>query len=94
MALGYKIKMSDTAKDIIAERGFDEKFGARPLRRAIQKYVEDPLAEEIINANLEEGDTIQIGYKKEKDEITIKVSKGKKPKESEEKSGEKKSDDE
>jgi len=94
LALGYKIKMTDTAKDIIAERGFDEKFGARPLRRAIQKYVEDPLAEEIINANLEDGDTINIGYKKEKDEITIKILKAKKPKESEEKPEEKKSDDE
>jgi len=94
LALGYKIKMTDTAKDIIAERGFDEKFGARPLRRAIQKYVEDPLAEEIINANLEDGDTINIGYKKEKDEITIKILKAKKPKESEEKPEERKSDDE
>ncbi len=83
-ALGYKIKMTDQAKDIIAERGFDEKFGARPLKRAIQKYIEDPLAEEIINANLEEGDTITIGYKKEKDEVQIKIVKGKKTKESEE----------
>jgi ATP-dependent Clp protease ATP-binding subunit ClpC len=88
--LGYKVKMTEAAKDVIAERGFDEKFGARPLRRAIQKYVEDPLAEEIINAHLDEGDTISIGYKKEKDEVTIKILKGKKPKESEEK----KSDDE
>ncbi len=83
-ALGYKIKMTDQAKDVIAERGFDEKFGARPLKRAIQKYIEDPLAEEIINANLEEGDTITIGYKKEKDEVQIKIIKGKKAKESEE----------
>ena len=79
--LGYKVKMSEAAKDVIAERGFDEKFGARPLKRAIQKYVEDPLAEEIINSHVEEGDTIQIGYKKDKDEVTIKILKGKKSEE-------------
>merc|ERR1712173_400249 len=56
--LGYKIKLSEAAKDFIANKGFDEKYGARPLKRAIQKYIEDPLAEEIINSNLEEGDTI------------------------------------
>lgn len=84
--LGYKIKLSDTAKDYIAEKGFDEKFGARPLKRAIQKYIEDPLAEEIINANLSEGDTINIGFKKDKEEIKIKITKGAKPKEEKDKS--------
>lgn len=83
--LGYKIKLSDAAKDFIAEKGFDEKFGARPLNRAIQKYVEDPLAEEIINSNLKEGDTINIGFKKDKEEITIKINKAKESKEEEEK---------
>lgn len=83
--LGYKIKLSDAAKDYIAEKGFDEKFGARPLKRAIQKYVEDPLAEEIINSKLKEGDTINIGFKKDKEEITIKIAKGKESKEEEEK---------
>jgi ATP-dependent Clp protease ATP-binding subunit ClpC len=85
--LGYKIKMTPEAKDVIAERGFDEKFGARPLKRAIQKYIEDPLAEEIINSNLEEGDTITIGYNKDKDEVQIKVTKAKKTKESKETGG-------
>ncbi len=83
IALGYNIKLTDVAKDFIAEKGFDEKFGARPLKRAIQKYVEDPLAEEIINSSLQEGDTIHIGYKKEKEEITIKITKAKKTKEEE-----------
>jgi ATP-dependent Clp protease ATP-binding subunit ClpC len=78
--LGYNIKLSDAAKDFIAEKGFDEKFGARPLKRAIQKYVEDPLAEEIINSNLQEGDTISLGFKKDKEEITIKITKPKKSK--------------
>jgi len=79
--LGYNIKITDAAKDFISDKGFDEKFGARPLKRAIQKHVEDPLAEEIINANLNEGDTITIGHKKDADEVYIKISKAKKPKE-------------
>lgn len=82
--LGYTIKLSDAAKDFIADKGFDEKFGARPLKRAIQKYVEDPLAEEIINATLEEGDTISVGYKKDAVTVNVKITKGKKPKEEKE----------
>ena len=74
--LGYTIKLSDDAKDFIAEKGFDEKYGARPLSRAIQKYLEDPLAEEIIKANLEEGDTIKATFDKKKEEIVIKIEKG------------------
>ena len=54
--LGYSVKISEEAKDFIAEKGFDAKFGARPLKRAIQKYFEDPLSEEIINAQIKEGD--------------------------------------
>ena len=74
---GYKLKIDKPAKDFIADKGFDANFGARPLKRAIQKYLEDPLAEEIINANLEEGDTINVTYDKPKDEIKIKVIKPK-----------------
>lgn len=82
--LGYKISLSDKAKDYIANKGYDEKFGARPLRRAIQKYLEDPLAEEIINATINEGDTIEVDYDKKSDEIKVKVQKkrAKKKKES------------
>lgn len=64
--LGYSMKMSEEAKDFIADKGYDEKYGARPLNRAIQKYVEDPLAEEIINSTLAAGDTIAISFDKEK----------------------------
>ena len=77
--LGYGIEITDKAKDFISNKGFDEKYGARPLKRAIQKYVEDPLAEEIINSKLEEGDTIKIDLKKDTSEISIKIKKGKKP---------------
>jgi len=76
--LGYEIKVTDPAKDYIADKGFDEKFGARPLKRAIQKFIEDPLAEEIINSSLAEGDTIKIDLDKKKEEITISIDKGKK----------------
>jgi ATP-dependent Clp protease ATP-binding subunit ClpC len=75
--LGYQIEMTKAAKDFISERGYDEKFGARPLKRAIQKHVEDPLAEEIIKSNLQEGDTIKIDLENGKEELTIVIEKGK-----------------
>ncbi len=73
--LGYKIRLTDEAKDFIADKGYDVQFGARPLKRAIQKYVEDPLAEEIIKAKLTEGDQIEAEFDKEKQEIIIKIIK-------------------
>lgn len=76
--LGYSIKLSKDAKDFLVEKGYDKKFGARPLKRAIQKYIEDPLAEEIINNKVEEGDKLAIGLNKAKDALSIKVTKGKK----------------
>ncbi|MGB0177323.1 MAG: ATP-dependent Clp protease ATP-binding subunit, partial [Owenweeksia sp.] len=79
--LGYHVKMSTKAKNYIADKGFDEKFGARPLARAIQKYVEDPLAEQIINSEIEEGDNITIDFDEKKEEITVKVKKPEKAKE-------------
>ncbi|MCR9153859.1 MAG: ATP-dependent Clp protease ATP-binding subunit [Bacteroidetes bacterium] len=72
--LGYQVEMSEDAKLHIADKGFDEKYGARPLNRAIQKYVEDPLAEQIINSEIEEGDTIIISLKGEGDDQEILVS--------------------
>ena len=85
--LGYEVEMSEKAKLYIADKGFDEKYGARPLARAIQKYVEDPLAEQIINSEIEEGDTIIIELKKNKDqeEIVVSVEKKTETSESEEK---------
>ncbi|MEO7082429.1 MAG: ATP-dependent Clp protease ATP-binding subunit, partial [Flavobacteriales bacterium] len=76
--LGYDLKLTEEAKDFLGEKGYDEKFGARPLKRAIQKYIEDPMAEEIINQNVEEGDKITVGLNKDKSDVTIKVSKAKK----------------
>jgi ATP-dependent Clp protease ATP-binding subunit ClpC len=73
--IGYKIVVTEEAKDFILEKGWDAQFGARPLKRAIQKYVEDPLAEEIIKTELSEGDIITVDYDKEKDSTVIQISK-------------------
>jgi len=81
--MGYKIKLEESARDYIVDKGFDANFGARPLKRAIQKYVEDPLAEHIISANLQEGDSINLAFDDEKKEIVVKIVKGKKKKKSE-----------
>jgi ATP-dependent Clp protease ATP-binding subunit ClpC len=75
--LGYQVELSEKAKDFIVERGYDEKFGARPLKRAIQKYIEDPLAEEIINSSLKEGDTILLDLEDGKEELSVVIKKSK-----------------
>ena len=82
--LGYTLKLSNKAKDYIADKGFDKKYGARPLKRAIQKYVEDALAEEIVSSKLEEGDTITMDLDEKKNELTIKIKKAKKTPEKQE----------
>jgi len=71
--LGYKLKISKDAKDYIAKKGYDRKFGARPLKRAIQKYLEDEMAEVIIEASISEGDEIQIKYDKKEEKIKINL---------------------
>jgi len=76
-SLGYQLKIANAARDFIAERGFDANYGARPLKRAIQKYLEDPMAEVLIKANLKEGDTINVGFNSAKSEIKIKIQKKK-----------------
>ena len=70
--LGYKVTISKKAKDFIAEKGFDIKFGARPLKRAIQKYFEDPLSEMIISAQIKDGDVIKVDLNK--DNVSLKMS--------------------
>ncbi len=82
--LGYEIQLTDAAKEFIAEKGYDTNFGARPLKRAIQKYLEDPVAEEILKGELHEGDQISIDFDKESQEIKI-LGKGKPKKRKEEK---------
>ena len=76
--IGYDMNLTDKAKDYIAEKGFDKQYGARPLKRAIQKYIEDALAEEIVNSKLEEGDSIYMDYDGKKEFLTIEIKKAKK----------------
>lgn len=75
--IGYHVELSDKAKDFLAEKGYDQQFGARPLNRAIQKYLEDPVAEEILKGEVEEGGTILADYDGKGDVLTIKVKKTK-----------------
>ena len=81
--LGYQIKLSPKAKDFIVEKGYDIQYGARPLKRAIQKYLEDPMAEVLISADIAEGDEINVGFDSKKEEITVKIQKLKKVKKEE-----------
>jgi ATP-dependent Clp protease ATP-binding subunit ClpC len=74
-ALGFKLDLKDAAKKFIAEKGYDQQFGARPLHRAIQKYLEDPLAEELLNQKIKEGDTVVADYNEKEGKITFKIEK-------------------
>ena len=71
--MGYKLKVLTKAKDFIIDKGWDPNFGARPLKRAIQKYIEDVLAEEIIKSKLQEGDVITVDFDAKKEEIEVKI---------------------
>jgi ATP-dependent Clp protease ATP-binding subunit ClpC len=73
--LGYKIKITKKAKDYIVEKGWDPQFGARPLKRAIQKYVEDVLAEEMIKHKLSKNDIIHLDYDAKTDQMIVRISK-------------------
>ncbi|HSH20011.1 MAG TPA: ATP-dependent Clp protease ATP-binding subunit, partial [Draconibacterium sp.] len=72
-SLNYKLKISSAAKDFIAEKGYDPQFGARPLKRAIQKYLEDEMAEIIIKASITEGDTISVGFDKKNEKLQMRI---------------------
>ncbi len=71
--MGYQLELTEKARDFIVEKGWDEQYGARPLKRAIQKYVEDVLAEEIIKTNPAKGSKIVIDYDSEKDDMTVET---------------------
>ena len=76
--LGYHLEITDAAKNFIAEKGYDVQFGARPLKRAIQKYLEDELAEMIIRATVQEGDTIRVDFDQENHKIVSSIIDSKK----------------
>ncbi|MFZ4106025.1 ATP-dependent Clp protease ATP-binding subunit [Flavobacterium sp.] len=77
--LGYTLTLSDKAKAFIAEKGFDKQFGARPLKRAIQKYVEDSLAEEIITSKIGSGDEIFMDIEEDASELNVIIQKKEEP---------------
>jgi ATP-dependent Clp protease ATP-binding subunit ClpC len=76
--LNFEIKLTDEAKDFLSDKGYDPQFGARPLHRAIQKYVEDPLAEEILKGSAKAGDTFMIDLDKDNEQLKIVVKAQKK----------------
>lgn len=73
--LGFSLTLSESARKFLVEKGYDQQFGARPLHRAIQKYLEDPLAEEILNKNLGEGDLAHAEYDEAQGKIVFKITK-------------------
>ena len=73
------IELTDRAKDLLVEQGFDPSMGARPLRRAIQRLIEDPLADFVLGAELMPGATLIVDRKKETQEVTIKIIPGAEP---------------
>jgi ATP-dependent Clp protease ATP-binding subunit ClpC len=75
--MGYQVKISKPAIEFLANQGYDEEFGARPLARTIQNYVEDKIADEVLNDNVKEGDIIKIGFNKSSEEITITIERPK-----------------
>ena len=73
--LGYRLELTPEAREYVTTKGYDVQFGARPLKRAIQKYIEDELAEIVLQDDIQSGDTITIGYDAATDRITHEVKK-------------------
>ena len=73
--IGYKLVVEPEAKNFIAQKGYDVQYGARPLKRAIQTYVEDTLSEVILSGNIQEGDTILEIYDKNKETVVMKIDR-------------------
>ena len=73
--LGYSLRITDKAKNFIAEKGYDKQFGARPLKRTIQRFIEDEIAEKIVLGEVREGDTISVDYADKDEKLTFLVRK-------------------
>ena len=78
--LGFTLELTEDAKNFIADKGYDQQFGARPLHRALQKYLEDPLAEEILNMNIKNGDVLIADLDKEHSKIKFSLGEKEKQK--------------
>jgi ATP-dependent Clp protease ATP-binding subunit ClpC len=82
--LGYQVELTEKAKDFLSDKGYDPQYGARPLNRAIQKYLEDPVAEEILKGEIEEGDVILADHVTDAEQLVISLKKKKVKKEKKE----------
>ena len=69
--LGYQMDITKKAKEFLGEKGYDKKYGARPLSRAIQRYVEDLIAEEIVSNNIKEGDHLKLNWDGKAEELIL-----------------------
>ncbi len=78
--LGFKVELTEKAKDFLSDKGYDPQYGARPLNRAIQKYLEDPIAEEILKGDVKEGQILVADYPGKGDDLKFKVKTKRKPK--------------
>ncbi|MEM9896720.1 MAG: ATP-dependent Clp protease ATP-binding subunit, partial [Bacteroidota bacterium] len=78
--LGYKVELTKKAKEFLSDKGYDPQYGARPLARAIQKHLEDPVAEEILKGEIAEGDTLQADWDGKGEALVIKLKRKKTPK--------------
>lgn len=83
--LGYQVELTEKAKDFLSDKGYDPAYGARPLNRAIQKYLEDPVAEEILKGDIQEGDTIEADWDDKAEELTLSIKKKEVPQENKDK---------
>lgn len=83
--MGYTLKLDDSLKEYLIEKGYDEKYGARPLNRAIQKYVEDPIAEKVLEGELSVGDNVTISYDTKIEDVVVSIKKPKTSKRKEDK---------
>jgi len=71
--IGHKLQISLKARDFLTKKGFDNKYGARPLNRAIQKYIEDLIAENVVSNNIKDGDIVEIDWNKKEDSLSLKI---------------------
>ena len=83
--IGYNVELTKKAKDFLSDKGYDPQYGARPLNRAIQKYLEDPVAEEILKGEINEGDTLVADWDGKSEELHFKLKKKKVKQEDKEK---------
>jgi ATP-dependent Clp protease ATP-binding subunit ClpC len=76
-SMDLELELTEVAKNYISEKGYDSEYGARPLKRAIQKYIEDPLTEEIIKSNPKKGSKLLLDYDSDNDVMVVTVKKEK-----------------